>query len=87
MRIWKYPLQVTDKQTITMPKGSRILSCQTQGDGPVMWALCSEKNVLEEPEERTFIMFGTGEPMMKVPGDYIGTVQVRELVWHFFEAK
>lgn len=36
--IWKYPLQVLDRQTLFMPPGAEILSLQTQFGNPCLWA-------------------------------------------------
>jgi hypothetical protein len=85
--IWKYILEVTDTQTIKLPKGAEVLSVQIQLGGPCMWALV-DPNAKEE--ERLFETFGTGHP---IPCDavtgrrYIGTYQLesRAMVFHVFE--
>jgi len=86
--IWKYPLKATDSQNISMPKGSQILTVQTQFDVPCLWALVdpAEKNT----EARLIETFGTGHDLhydMGASREYIGTFQLHEgqLVFHVFE--
>lgn len=38
--IWKFKIDTTDEQTVRMPKGSEILTIQTQVGIPHIWALC-----------------------------------------------
>lgn len=92
--IWKFPIQINDNVTISMPQGAEILTVQTQQIGkfnpdktPCLWALVNPNNATEE---RSFEVFGTGHPMhcdMGVDRKYIGTFQIRggELVFHVFE--
>ena len=80
--IWKFPLQVTDEQSVMMPAGSQPLTVQIQGEQVCLWALV---NPDAEKEDRTVQIFGTGHPV-KVAGDYISTFQMRggALVFHAF---
>jgi len=85
MRIWKWTLATTDRQTLHMPQGAQILSVQTQGDECQLWALCDER---VPKEERRFVIHCTGNPMPDGdPGQYLGTYQLMEgkLVFHVFE--
>jgi hypothetical protein len=84
-RIFKYRLEIEDKQTIEMPAGAQILCVQTQSEGVKLWALVDDQAA---PAPRTILIYGTGNPG---PGDdvrYIGTAQMAKgaLVWHVFEA-
>ena len=90
-RIWKFELEVTDKQFISMPKEAELLSVQTQKqthyENPCLWALVNEDN---DTEERCFEMFGNGHPIyydMGIERNYIGTFQINSsnLVFHLFE--
>lgn len=85
--IWKFPLEVDDSQTITMPKGARILAVQVQHGRPCLWALVdANEDVRETVEIRTH---GTGH---RIPeGDarsyeYIATYQLQSgaFVFHAF---
>ena len=84
--IWKYPLDITNKQKIIMPKGAKILSVQNQNHSPTIWALINTEAV---PEEREIYCFGTGEPLNTKVNEliFIGTVQNNNgsLVFHIFE--
>lgn len=82
--IWKYPLDLQDKQTVMMPEGAEILTVQMQG-AACLWALVDSRNVLTD---RVIEIFGTGNPMhsdMGVERRYIGTIQQPPFVWHVFE--
>lgn len=82
--IWKFPLPVTNRVVVEMPKGATILCVQSQGDGPCIWARVTPA----APKElRTFNIFGTGHPLPNNPGRYLATVQTHGggLVWHVFE--
>jgi hypothetical protein len=85
LRIWKYTLEITDRQTFSMPKGAKILTVQSQHGGPQLWALVDA----DQPKEaREIEIHGTGNPIERMPGQYIGTFQVHDgmLVFHVFEA-
>ncbi len=82
--IWKFPIEITDRQTVNMPKTATILSVQIQHGAVYMWALVDT----EEPTvDRTFIVHGTGHPCICDASEYIGTFQVASgaLVFHLFE--
>lgn len=70
---------------LTLPKGAKVLTVQTQYHQPQMWVLLDTEN---ETERRIFVTFPTGGD---VPEDthlgYIGTFQLAEgnLVFHLFE--
>lgn len=38
-RIYKYPLEITDKQSVEMPISAEILTVQIQKEKPFLWAL------------------------------------------------
>lgn len=88
-RIYKYPLQLADRQIVKMRDYSQILTIQEQNGWPYIWAMVND----DEPEvEREFLMFGTGEDLKLMVDDtatkfqFIGTIQVNGvLVFHFFE--
>lgn len=85
--IYKYPLQVQDKQTIKLPSGYKILTVQVQDGIPCLWAMvdtsidCVEVNI---------ITHGTGNGIFgNEELRYIGTYQLNNgvLVFHVFESK
>lgn len=86
--IYKYPLEVTDVQNISLPVGAEILTIQTQNETPCLWALVDPNGI--EKESKTIEIFGTGHPIgydMGVSRKYISTFQLRggQLVFHAFE--
>lgn len=84
MTIWKYPLEITDEQSVMLPEGSDILSAQVQGGTLCLWVKVNPKAPLSR---RTIRIFGTGHPVPDEPLVFIDTVQMAggALVWHVFE--
>jgi len=84
--IWKFPIDITDESSITMPMGAKVLSVQTQNGQPCIWA---EVNTRSRPEERPFRIFGTGHELPDGLHDswvFVGTFQVAggALVFHLY---
>jgi len=80
--IYKYPLEVTDVQSLELPKGYEILSVGEQGGGLVMWAEVDPEQPLYQARIR---IVGTGQPISPVDRQFIGTVQIGMMAWHVFE--
>lgn len=84
--VWKFPLLITNAQTISMPAGAQVLSVQAQNNEPQLWALVDSS---VGAEERMFHTVGTGhaitEPLENLR--HIGSYQVSHgaLVFHVFE--
>jgi hypothetical protein len=82
--VWKFPLSITDHQSIMLPVGARILSVQFQGDQLCLWALVDLDERLVR--RRTILIYGTGNPIdSEIEMQYIDSVQDVQLVWHIFE--
>lgn len=87
MTIWKYILKITDEQTILMPDFAQILSVGVQ-EKPrytpnlCLWVLVEENN---QQTPRTFRIYGTGNPIERPVGRFIGAVQMGKLAWHVLE--
>lgn len=80
--IYKYPLTLDGfSEEIEMPLGARILTLQTQGDIPTLWAIVDPRELMET---RLFGAIGTGHPV-PANGSYVGTWQDGPYVWHLFE--
>ena len=86
--IHKYELEITDEQTIKMPRNAVFLSAQMQGNKPCIWCWVDPDG---EMEDVTFRIFGTGHAIdrSRYPGlRYWATVQTlhgnRSGVWHIF---
>lgn len=82
--IHKYPLKITDNQTLYLPRDAQILSVQMQGDQLCLWALIDTDAPLYASD---FGIYGTGNyvPTLPSPRRHLATVQDhRGLVWHIF---
>jgi len=83
--IWKYELELTDKQFINIQKEAELLSVQTQNGKPCLWAMVKTDN---RTEQRCFEIFGTGHSIpLGIEREFIGTFQMSDgaLVFHLFE--
>ncbi len=87
--IWKYTLQVTDRQWLEMQIGAKVLSVQVQKtektSSLVLWALVNPN--LDTARHLVRIV-GTGHSADDVADlTYLGTVQMNmsgNFVWHVF---
>ncbi len=81
--IWKFPIQVTAWQSVMIPAGSQVLSCQFQREQLCLWALVDPER---EAEERTVYVVGTGHGLPDMSLGFIGTVQMLggSLIFHVF---
>lgn len=83
MTIYQFPLEVTDRQTVTVPGIWKPLCVQLQHGRPCIWAEVdpTDSNVING-----VIMVGTGQPSLPMPAGfrYLGTVQVQVFVWHVY---
>ena len=81
--IYKYPLVITDKQTLMLPANAEVLTVAGQHGQPCIWALVDTD---AEPKPCEITMCGTGMPCDCALGDYIGTAQLLDgkLVLHVF---
>lgn len=86
--IYKYPLDITDEQTVMMPCTHKILSAQIQKGSLYVWAWV-DTNSTEMSVK--FAVVGTGNPIpFHIDPDkckFISTVQDGSFVWHIFEVE
>jgi hypothetical protein len=87
--IFKYNVEVTDKQKVMMPKGAKVLHVHQQLGVPCIWAQVDTSQPLVE---RNFETFGTGHEMptfitLDFAYVYVGTYHLQNgsLVFHIFE--
>ena len=82
--IWKYPLEITDKQMIELPIGAEILSVIAQGDVPTLYAVVDPGQ--QAKVEIKVRVVGTGHPLGSPELPFVGTVSTHggSLVWHVF---
>lgn len=81
LSIWKYALRIEDWQVLEMPFGWTRVALQEQGGFPTLWALVDPEAVRVSTP---ILCFGTGHGIPVVPGEPLGTVQIEEMVWHYF---
>jgi hypothetical protein len=82
--IWKYALEITDRQVVEVPEGAEVLAVQEQAGKVCLWMMVDPE---AKKEKRTFVIVGTGHPIEGASYlDYYGTAQVGPMVWHVFEA-
>jgi hypothetical protein len=82
--IFKYDLDLTDRQEIKMPRTARILTSQVQRGAMVLWA---EVDADAPREIRVIWIVGTGNPMPPAGAivNYISSVQLGDFLWHVYE--
>ena len=81
--IWKYPLRITDQQTIKIPFGAEILGVQAQRDQPVLYALVEPTAKSIDTE---ILTFSTGQYFTEENIYYRGTYLINNgsFVGHVF---
>ena len=78
-RIYKYPLKLTDEQTLMIPDGAKALTVQLQGDVMQMWC---EVDPSKEPGSYAVEICATRHETSTLA--YLATVQQGPFVWHVF---
>jgi hypothetical protein len=84
LKIYKYPLQLTDEQVVQMPGGAKILSTALDPRGNLcVWALVNPEL---EMVDRLFMIIGTGNPTPDCIewAEFVGTVRQEVFMWHVF---
>jgi len=90
MKIFKYPLELTEEQTITLPEPAWILSVINQYGKLVLYAVAELKNNeinLLTVHSKTIKIVGTGEEFPDIDiYEFINTVSMDDgrLIWHVF---
>lgn len=86
--IYKYPFEVNNKVSFSIPSGYKILSIQMQGDTPCLWVMVEATNITEVLELE---IYGTGVNMPPVEYGkervHISTFQDIGYVFHVFQVK
>jgi hypothetical protein len=81
--IFKYVIELIERQVIAMPEGAQVRSVQMQHGQIVMWAQVDPD---VPKEDRTFAVVGTGHVEIDPDGmEYVESVQDGSFVWHIFE--
>lgn len=84
--IYKYPLSLTEDQTITLPDGYEILTVKLQNGKPCLWIKRDSDLTIPKVNVKIWI-YGTGATIKETGLKYIGTLLLYndELVLHFFQ--
>ena len=83
--IWKFQLEITDRQDVEMPVGSEILYAGNQHEQLCLWVMCDGTY---PKKSRLIEIVGTGHPIKPQRNHrrhFIGTVIIDPFVWHVFE--
>jgi hypothetical protein len=84
--IWKYPLETTDEQIVTVPNGRiRVLTVQVQHDIPCLWIEVEAGPPLVK--KLKILIYGTGHPIFESDElKYVGSYQLQEgaLMFHVY---
>lgn len=82
MRVWKYTLELVERQDILMPRDATVLHVDVQhrdisghGGRIILWALVDTERV--PYTERTFVIAGTGHEL-PAPVGAVHYTQIRE---------
>jgi hypothetical protein len=84
--VWKFPLPLGNSD-LPLPSGAIPLTLQFQDSigMPCLWALVDP---LAPLVTWNIVMLGTGRPTadasVVTKENYLGTIQIRDYVWHFF---
>lgn len=88
LTVHKFPLEVTESQTVEIPEDHRILSVDFQHGKIAMWVLLDPES---EPTDCQFEVYGTGHDIPHAPNllRYIGTasqeLSLGPVAWHVFQ--
>jgi len=82
MKVFKYSLHLTERQTIEMPANANILHVKEQNGNLCIWA---EVDTHDTNGSRTFRIVGTGHDVPSCRAKYIGTCFMGSFVWHIYE--
>lgn len=82
--IWKYPIEITDTQKITVPGIRRFMNLLVNNGVPCLYYLVDTRS---EHRDVTICIYGTGSPIEGVAGEYLGSFNQSgfSLVWHVFQ--
>lgn len=87
--IHKYVIQPSEQiQQITVPTGSKIVSCGVQDSQMIMWVMkIQDTSDLDSMDYLRYMVVGTGWPIdgREYFPDFRGTIQIDGYVWHVLE--
>lgn len=81
--IYKYPLEITDKQTIAIHNGAKVLHIGNQHGILTMWAEVDAAETNPIVYETLYIV-GTGNPVPDMARHHLGSAIIDPFVWHVY---
>lgn len=82
MKIFKYPLELTDAQVLQLPAGAKPLHVDDQQGQLCLWAAVDPSR---ETKPYAVAIVGTGHDLPDVLAiKHLGSVQQGSFVWHVF---
>lgn len=90
-RVYKYPLQLTEAQTLKLPAGAKVLSVMNQREDIVLYALVDpERDAQNNWDIYRVYVSGTGQ-VTEPDATFLGTVPISgdnsDFVFHVFYRK
>jgi len=80
--IHKYPIAITDRQDVTMPRSAGIVHVGLDPNGhPCIWAMVETGNPMEDV---AILIIGTGNPIPDDAGYHFGSFVQGPFVWHVY---
>lgn len=80
--IYKYPIDITDRQNVSMPHGAILRHVGLDPTGALcLWAEVDTENARQT---MTIRVYGTGHTLTEA-GRHLGSVTQDEFVWHVYE--
>jgi len=79
--IWKYPLKLTDHQTIKVPEYGKPIHFGYQSYQLTVWCEVESDNSLYDIK---FYIVGTGNQRPVLSTKYVGTCISHPFVWHLY---
>lgn len=81
MKIWKYPIEIVDRQVLSLPSHAEILHVGLDPTGtPCIWCRVEPA---ARPVSTTILVRGTGHEISSV-SKHIGSFVQGQFVWHVF---
>lgn len=82
---WKYELEITDRQRLRVPLGTKPVAVAEQNGKLCLWAQVNDDHYKTGNLETLFVyVVGTGNPLPSPLPPYVGTVVMDPFVWHVY---
>lgn len=84
-RVYKWELEITDRQQLSLPRDCKILHVAQQGRELMVWGIV-DIELSDDTIPVDFYIVGTGNPVPDQAEEFIGTAlwDGGVLIWHVF---